>query len=84
VLARPLKIVSDSCLLCHGTAEKAPPTMTALYGVQNGFGWKLGEIVGAQIVSMPLTVLFQRAQRTFLLTATALAAALVSPRKRWR
>jgi HAMP domain-containing protein len=78
VLARPLKIVSDSCLLCHGTVEKAPPTMTALYGIQNGFGWKLGDIVGAQIVSMPLAVLFQRAQRTFLLTVTVLAAAFVS------
>jgi protein-histidine pros-kinase len=78
VLARPLKIVSDSCLLCHGAAEKAPPTMIALYGIPNGFGWKLGNIVGAQIVSVPLAVLFQGAQRTFLLTVTVLAAALLS------
>jgi protein-histidine pros-kinase len=28
--------------------------MVALYGNKNGFGWKMGEIVGAQIFSVPL------------------------------
>jgi protein-histidine pros-kinase len=28
--------------------------MLAIYGNQNGFGWKPGEIIGAQIVSVPL------------------------------
>ena len=74
-LARPLKVVSDSCLVCHGTAENAPPTMTALYGVQNGFGWKLGEIVGAQVISIPLAVPLQRAQHTFLSIAAVVAGA---------
>jgi hypothetical protein len=34
----------------------APPAMLIQYGSMNGFGWKLGEIVGAQIVSVPATV----------------------------
>jgi HAMP domain-containing protein len=76
-LARPIKVVSESCLLCHGTAEKAPPTMTALYGAQNGFGWKLGEIVGAQVISIPLGVPLQRAQHTFLMIVAVMAAAFV-------
>src|ERR1700682_363226 len=41
-LARPLKVGSERCLVCHSTADKAPAAMTALYGTQNGFGWKLG------------------------------------------
>jgi len=71
-LARPLKVGSERCLVCHSTAEKAPPTMTALYGTQNGFGWKLGEIVGAQVVSIPLAVPLGRAYRMFLWFVAAL------------
>jgi len=46
-LARPLKVGSPACLSCHSTPDKAPATMVALYGSQNGFGWKQGEVVGA-------------------------------------
>jgi protein-histidine pros-kinase len=77
LLARPLKVGSERCLVCHSTAEKAPPTMTALYGTQNGFGWKLGEIVGAQVVSIPLAVPLERAHRTFLLFVAALAGTFI-------
>jgi protein-histidine pros-kinase len=30
--------------------------MLAVYGSANGFGWKEGEIVGAKIISVPLSV----------------------------
>jgi protein-histidine pros-kinase len=30
--------------------------LVRLYGPDNGFGWKLGEIVGAQIVTVPMSV----------------------------
>jgi HAMP domain-containing protein len=76
-LARPLKVGSERCLVCHSAAEKAPPTMTALYGTQNGFGWKLGEIVGAQVVSIPLAVPLGRAHRTLLLFIAALAGTFI-------
>jgi Protein of unknown function (DUF3365) len=36
--------------------DQAPPEMIKLYGTANGFGWKEGDIVGAQIVSVPATV----------------------------
>ena len=41
--------------------------MIALYGSQNGFGWKLNEIVAAQVVSIPLGVPLQRAYGNLLL-----------------
>jgi protein-histidine pros-kinase len=37
--------------------------MVAAYGRQNGFGWKLNEVVGAQIVTVPLSVPLARAQQ---------------------
>jgi HAMP domain-containing protein len=52
-LARPL-VNKPACLECHDTATDAPPSMIALYGSQNGFGWKPGEVIGAQIVSVPM------------------------------
>ena len=56
VLARPLRVGNVSCLACHDTPDKAPPEMLKLYGPANGFGWKLNEIIGAQIVTVPMSV----------------------------
>jgi protein-histidine pros-kinase len=76
-LARPLKVGGQVCLSCHGTPEDAPPTMIALYGSQNGFGWKQGEIVGAQVVSTPLAVPMARAYHALLWFMLILAGTLV-------
>jgi hypothetical protein len=65
-LARPLKVGNQICLSCHSTPEAAPATMVALYGSQNGFGWKLGEVIGAQVVSIPLAVPLARAYQAML------------------
>jgi protein-histidine pros-kinase len=54
-LAHPIA-VGPACLECHSTPQAAPPTMLLQYGTTNGFGWKLNEIVGAQIVSVPAAV----------------------------
>jgi protein-histidine pros-kinase len=76
-LARPLKVGGQACLSCHGAPEDAPPTMVALYGSQNGFGWKQGEIVGAQVVSTPLAVPMARAYQALLWFLLILAGTLV-------
>lgn len=55
-LGVPLKISNSSCLACHSTPDKAPPEMIKMYGPANGFGWKMDEIIGAQIVSVPASV----------------------------
>jgi HAMP domain-containing protein len=55
VLARPLT-AKPACLVCHSTAAAAPASMIAIYGPQNGFGWKANEIIAAQIVSVPMSV----------------------------
>jgi HAMP domain-containing protein len=64
-IARPIKITNPACLPCHSTPEAAPPTMIKYYGPANGFGWKLNDIIGAQVVSVPMAVPFRNAQRAF-------------------
>jgi HAMP domain-containing protein len=51
--ARPIKVVDPACLDCHGTSARAPRALVRQYTSEHGFGWKLNEIVGAQIVSVP-------------------------------
>ena len=60
-LARPLAN-KPACMECHDTAASAPASMVRIYGGQNGFGWKPGEIVAAQIVSVPMAASAIRAQ----------------------
>ena len=64
-LARPMQIKHPGCLSCHSTIEAAPKTLLKKYGTANGFGWKMNEIVGARIVSVPMTVPLQKAQDAF-------------------
>jgi protein-histidine pros-kinase len=39
--------------------------MIRRYGMANGFGWKLGEVVGAQVVSVPMAVPIRMADSAF-------------------
>jgi protein-histidine pros-kinase len=72
-LARPFQIKQSGCLGCHTTPEKAPQALVKQYGTQNGYGWKLNETIGAQIVSVPMAVPLQQAQRSFLTFMGALS-----------
>ncbi len=70
-IARPLQIKDAACLACHTTAAMAPKTMVDIYGSNNGFGWQLNEVIGAQVISVPMAVPLARAKgifRTFMLS----------------
>jgi protein-histidine pros-kinase len=64
-IAKPIVIHDGACLRCHSTPDAAPKTMVEHYGPANGFGWKLDEPIGAQVVSVPMSVPLERARRTF-------------------
>lgn len=64
-LSSPIKISNPKCLACHDTPATAPATLIATYGTANGFGWKENEVVGAQIVSVPMSLPLKRAEKTF-------------------
>ncbi|MBI2295476.1 MAG: DUF3365 domain-containing protein [Betaproteobacteria bacterium] len=76
-IARPMQIKAEACLYCHSTVDAAPKTLVDKYGPANGFGWKLNEVIGAQIVSVPTEVPIARANRafrTFMVSLTAVFA----------
>ncbi|MBV9571419.1 MAG: DUF3365 domain-containing protein [Alphaproteobacteria bacterium] len=58
-LARPIQIKDPKCIICHDTPQRAPKLMVAKYGPNNGFGWKLGDIVGVQLLTVPVTQQFR-------------------------
>jgi protein-histidine pros-kinase len=73
-LAKPLVIKDPACLGCHSTVDAAPKSLIKRYGPANGFGWKQGEIIGAQIVSVPMTLPIKRADTAFYTFLGSLAA----------
>jgi protein-histidine pros-kinase len=75
-IARPIRVSEKGCLECHSTPQAAPASMINLYGNQNGFGWQLGSVQGAQIVSVPMRVALQQAMQTFLVDVGGLAGIL--------
>ncbi|OLC72084.1 MAG: signal protein [Deltaproteobacteria bacterium 13_1_20CM_2_69_21] len=72
-LARPMR-AAKSCLECHATPGEAPQDMVKLYGPANGFGWRENEIIAAQIVSVPVTLPVQMANRSFRRLLVSLVA----------
>jgi methyl-accepting chemotaxis protein len=75
--ARPFRITDRACLACHSTPAAAPATMVDLYGKDNGFGWVLNDVIGAQIVSVPMSVALARANHSLLAFVAALSAVFV-------
>jgi len=77
-ISRPLRITDPACLRCHSSVDAAPKTMVDKYGPANGFGWNLNEVIGAQIMSVPMTVPLDRADRSFKVFLGALVAVFVA------
>ncbi|MBL8289538.1 MAG: DUF3365 domain-containing protein [Rubrivivax sp.] len=77
-IARPLRIVNPACLECHSSVEAAPRTLIDKYGPANGFGWQLNEVIGAQVVSVPMSVPMKRAERSFQVFMGAQIAVFVA------
>jgi protein-histidine pros-kinase len=73
-LSLPMKITNPKCLDCHTTPDMAPPSMVEIYGPNNGYGWELNTVVAAQVVSVPLSVPMQRAQKALNTFMGSLAA----------
>lgn len=54
-VAAPI-VAESGCLACHSEAAIAPHGLIQHYGRDHGFGWAHNEIIGAQIVSVPMSV----------------------------
>lgn len=76
-IARPIVLTNPGCLACHSTPDAAPKTLTDKYGPGNGFGWTLNEPLGAQVVSVPMHLPMQRADRELLVVMGVLTGVFV-------
>lgn len=77
-IARPLRITNGACLACHSTVEAAPRTLIDKYGPANGFGWQMNEVIGAQVVSVPMSVPLARADQAFKVFMASLVGIFVA------
>ncbi|MDJ0619719.1 MAG: DUF3365 domain-containing protein [Calothrix sp. MO_192.B10] len=66
-IARPFTVTKPSCLECHSTPNNAPKSLLTTYGTKHGFGWKLNEIVAAQIVYIPAEEILTSVRRSFVI-----------------
>ena len=76
-LARPIQITNAACLACHSVPAAAPASMIKIYGENNGFGWKHMEVIGAQVVSVPMSLPIHNANEAFKVFMGSLAAIFV-------
>jgi protein-histidine pros-kinase len=76
-VARPIRITNPACLQCHSSVDAAPRTMIDRYGAANGFGWQLNEVIGAQVMSVPMALPLQRANDAFRLFIASLVSVFV-------
>jgi len=76
-IARPIRITNEACLVCHTTADMAPASMVKVYGPANGYGWKMNEVIGAQVVTVPMEVPNRNANQVFITFMGSLAAIFV-------
>lgn len=81
--AKPI-YMKESCLKCHGSPDAAPPSVTALYGRERGYGFSAGDLSGVISVTAPakfeaksyLTQTFDAANAFLVLGMLFLAAAI--------
>jgi protein-histidine pros-kinase len=76
-LARPIH-VETGCLSCHSLPAVAPHSVIARYGTGNGFGWQVNEVIGAQVVSVPIANAEASARSAFRAFLTSLTAVFVA------
>ena len=76
-VAQPIQIKQQSCLKCHSTPDGAPPELFKTYGSSNCFGWKLNQIIGTRLISVPMSIPQKRANETVISFMLLLASILL-------
>jgi len=67
VTLRRGETMEAGCLQCHSTPENAPGDLVAHYGPDRSFGRRVGEVVSAVSIRVPLATAYEHADRLSLL-----------------
>jgi len=67
------------CLRCHGEPDNAPAKLIGLYGPDRGFGRKLEDIAGMDVLSFPVeSAMGKITRRTLAIVGPAIAAMMAA------
>ncbi len=73
---RPV-VAERTCLGCHGDPVSAPKGLVERYGITSDPGWKVGDVVGVDSISVPIAIPLARIKGIALITFLFGFAALV-------
>lgn len=77
-LIRMRPVVAETpCLSCHGDPASAPKGLVERYGITSDPGWKVGDVVGVDSISVPIAIPLARIKGIALITFLFGFAALV-------
>ncbi len=62
-IAEPVSVNKKFCLKCHSDPAMAPQDQKDIYGTENGYNWKLGDIVGVSIVYISVSEAIANAKK---------------------
>lgn len=60
-------VAEEACMKCHSDPAKAPQELIDRYGNKNGFNRSVGEVIGTLTVSVPASVVMDKARKNTLI-----------------
>ena len=78
VVLRRGEVLEDACLRCHSRPENAPGDLVRAYGADRSFDRKVGEVVSAISIRVPLAVAYEQADGLTVMLSGMLIAVLVA------
>jgi signal transduction histidine kinase/CheY-like chemotaxis protein len=66
--------IKEACLRCHGVPEEAPVALIERYPTMQGYGYRVGDVAGMDVVGIPVSSVQERLRED---VASNLAALLV-------
>jgi HAMP domain-containing protein len=60
-------VAHERCMRCHSDPAKAPQELLDRYGNKNGFGRSVGEVIGTLTVSVPASVVMEKARENTMI-----------------
>ena len=58
------QVMKKKCLKCHGEPDDAPKDQIVIYGDANGYHWKVGDIVSAMFIYVPISDVLKEAKKS--------------------
>lgn len=60
-------VAKERCMRCHSDPAKAPQALIDRYGNKNGFGRSVGEVIGTLTVSVPASIVMEKARENAMI-----------------